>query len=128
MGLFASKDESKEEVFHLNLHIWHHSSSFPASQFDKFLAILSEKPFAAKVASKYYPNMYVIYLPLAPETHRFPLGPTAGLLLVEISRTLRTRKSTRTSTPGLPLSSRMCSLERSTKNKTNRYLAEKLVQ
>jgi len=100
----------------------------PASQFDKFLAVLSKKPFAAKVASKYYPNMCVICLTLAPEIHCFPLGTTVGLLLVEISRILRTRENMRTCIPGLPLSSRMRSLERSTNTKTNRYLAENVVQ
>jgi len=39
IGLFASKDEPKDE-------------------FDKFVATLSKKPFAAKVASKYYSNMF----------------------------------------------------------------------
>jgi len=39
VGLFASQDESKDE-------------------FDKFVAVLSKKPFAAKVASKYYSNMF----------------------------------------------------------------------
>ena len=99
-----------------------------ASQFDKFLATLSKKPFAAKVASKYYSNMYVIYLTFAPETHCFPLGTTVGLLLVETSRILRTRKNMRTFIPGLPLSSRMRLLESSTNTQTNRYLAENVVQ
>jgi len=39
LGLFASKDESREE-------------------FDKVVNVLSEKPFADKVDSKYYSNMH----------------------------------------------------------------------
>jgi hypothetical protein len=31
------------------------------SQFDKIVEVLSKKPFANKVDSKYYSNMYVIH-------------------------------------------------------------------
>ena len=119
MGLFASNDEPKEEVRYLRSHITSLLIRFRVPQFDKFVAILSKKPFASKVASKYYPNMCVKCLTLAPETHHLPPGSTAGQLLVEISRIQRTRKNTRTSTPGLPRTSRAHSLERnaSTKNK-----------
>ena len=75
--------------------------------------MLSQKPFAAKVDSKYYSNMFVIYLAVAPDAYTLPPGPTVGLLPAEISRMPITRGSTKTSTPGLLLSSRMRSLETS---------------
>jgi len=113
LGLFASKDESKDEVRNLCSRIGRCISLAFASQFDKIVNVLSQKPFAAKVDSKYYSNMFVMHLTIAPEAYALPPGPTVGLLPAEISRILRKRGSTRTSTPGLLLSSRMRSLETS---------------
>lgn len=69
LGLFASKDESRDEVRNLPSHTGHHISLTFTPQFDKVVAILSKKPFAAKTDSKYYSNMFVIYLSTAPEAH-----------------------------------------------------------
>jgi len=71
LGLFASKDESREEVRDLWSHKGRCISFAFAPQFDKIVNVLSEKPFADKVDSKYYSNMFVIYLTIAPETYPF---------------------------------------------------------
>jgi len=122
VGLFVSKDESKDEVRRLRSYMTSCLICYRVPQFDAFVATLLKKPFAAKVASKYYSNMCAKLLTSIPETHHVSPGSTAGPLLVETSRILRTRKNTKTSTPGLPYSSRMHSLERSASTKKKRCL------
>lgn len=128
LGLFVSKDENEDEVRHLYSRMGSQLIRFRFSQFNKIVDLLSKKPFAAKVDSKLYSNMFVICLTIVPETHHLPPGSTAGLLPVEISRTPKTRESTRTSTPGLPPFSRMLLLEPSTNTKTKLSLVQKVVQ
>ena len=120
VGLFVSGDEPRDEVCRLYSDVTSWLICFRSSQFDKFVDVLSKKPFAAKVDSKYYGNMFVVCLVVASETHHLLPGSTAGLLPVQISRIPTTRENTRTSTPGLLLSLRMCSLKPSPNTKTKR--------
>jgi len=78
LGLFASKDESRDEVRNLFSHIGCCISFTFASQFDKAVAVLSKKPFATKVDSKYYSNMFVIYLTFTPDAHPCRQAPRLG--------------------------------------------------
>lgn len=65
LGLYLSSGESKEEVRHMYLCVTPQLIRFCFFQFDKIVDALAKKPFAAKVDSKYYSNMFVIYVLLS---------------------------------------------------------------
>lgn len=91
LGLFISKDESKEE-------------------YDKMIQKLKNKPFADNIAYKHYPNMFVQPQYMRLSNIRidppFPTGSTDGQRRVGTSRMRRTRRNLRTCTPGWPSSSK----------------------
>ena len=78
LGLFVSKDENEDEVRHLYSRVASQLIRFRFSQFNKIVDLLSKKPFAAKVDSKLYSNMFVIVLPSHPKLITFRQDPRLG--------------------------------------------------
>ena len=128
LGLYASRDEPRDEVRHPYWRVTSQFIYFRFFQFDKIVDTLSKKPFAAKVDSKYYSNMFVVCLTVASDTQHLLPDSMAGLLPVEISRILSTRENTKTSTPELLLSSRTRSLKPCVSIKIKQRPVKRVVQ